>query len=86
MAHRLTMHNEDGNVQLWKATPEQAIERLAAYEDMHDGIEEQLAVIEEKLEESQAEGVDASKNSQLLAQRVALKTTLGMFEIYGIRS
>ncbi len=85
MAHRMTMRTEDGGVQLRGATPEEAIARLAAYEDMHDAIEEQLAVAEEKLEERKAEGtLRGAAGNQLLAQKVALKTTLGMFEIYGI--
>lgn len=85
MAKRLTRRMEDGSVELADATVEEALARLACYEDMHLAIEEQLAVAERKLEERKAAGtLRGAAGNQLLAQKVALKTTLGMFEIYGI--
>lgn len=85
MTKRITERAEDGSVKLSGATIEEALARLASYEDMHDAIEQQLAVAEEKLEERKAAGtLRGAAGNQLLAQKVALKTTLGMFEIYGI--
>lgn len=85
MAKRLTKRAEDGSVELAAGTVEEALARLACYEDMHAAIVEQLDVAEEKLEERKAAGtLRGAAGNQLLAQKVALKTTLGMFEIYGI--
>ena len=85
MAHRLTRRTEDGGVELLGATPEEALARLAAYGDMHAATEEQIGVAEAKLDEHKAAGtLRGAAGNQLLAQKVALKTTLGMFEIYGI--
>lgn len=85
MGKRMTKRAEDGSVELADVTVEEALARLACYEDMHIAIEEQLAVAEQKLEERKAAGtLRGAAGNQLLAQKVALRTTLGMFEIYGI--
>lgn len=85
MAERMTKRMENGSVELEGVTVEEALARLACYEDMHLAIEEQLAAAERKLDERKAAGtLRGAAGNQLLAQKVALKTTLGMFEIYGI--
>ena len=82
---RLTSRAEDGSASVDPTLLDAAIRRLAAYEDMHDDLEARLADLTEKLEQRKAEGaLKGSAGNQLLAQKVALKTTIGMFDIYGI--
>ena len=85
MARRLTTRAEDGTASVDPDMMQEAIQRLAAYEDMHDDLEARYEDLEEKVEERKAVGtIKGAAGNQLLAQKVALKTTLGMFEIYGI--
>jgi hypothetical protein len=85
MARRLTTRAEDGTASVDPDMMQEAIQRLAAYEDMHDDLEARYEDLEEKVEERKAAGaIKGAAGNQLLAQKVALKTTLGMFEIYGI--
>lgn len=85
MARRLTTRAEDGTASVDPDMIQEAIQRLAAYEDMHDDLEARYEDLEEKVEERKAAGIiKGAAGNQLLAQKVALKTTLGMFEIYGI--
>ena len=85
MARRLTTRAEDGTASVDPDMIQGAIQRLAAYEDMHDDLEARYEDLEEKVEERKAVGtIKGAAGNQLLAQKVALKTTLGMFEIYGI--
>lgn len=82
---RLTSRAQDGSASIDPAMLDEAIRRLAAYEDMHDDLEARLADLTEKLEQRKAEGtLKGAAGNQLLAQKVALKTTIGMFDIYGI--
>ncbi len=82
---RLTSRNADGSASVDPGCVEEAIRRLAAYEDMHDDLEARLADLEEQIEERKAAGtLNAATGNQLIAQKVALKTTMGMFDIYGI--
>ncbi|MDO4443040.1 MAG: hypothetical protein Q4B69_04120 [Slackia sp.] len=82
---RLTSRAEDGSASIDPALYDEAIRRLAAYEDMHDDLEARLADLTEKLEQRKADGtLKGAAGNQLLAQKVALKTTIGMFDIYGI--
>lgn len=82
---RLTSRAQDGSASVDSAVLDEAIRRLAAYEDMHDDLEARLADLTEKLERCKAEGtLKGAAGNQLLAQKVALKTTIGMFDIYGI--
>ena len=54
-------------------------------EDMHDDLEARLADLEETVAERKEAGtLNASTGNRLIAQKVALKTTIGMFDIYGI--
>lgn len=85
MARRLTMRAEDGTASVDPGMMQETIQRLAAYEDMHDDLEARYEDLEAKVEERKAAGtIKGAAGNQLLAQKVALKTTLGMFEIYGI--
>ena len=82
---RLTSRAEDGSAFVDRDRIDEAIGRLAAYEDMHDDLVARLADLEETIAERKAEGtLNASTGNQLIAQKVALKTTIGMFDIYGI--
>ena len=82
---RLTSRAEDGSASVDQDRIGEAIGRLAAYEDMHDDLVARLADLEETIAERKAEGtLNASTGNQLIAQKVALKTTIGMFDIYGI--
>ncbi len=82
---RLTSRAKDGSASVDQDRIDEAIGRLAAYEDMHDDLMARLADLEEKIAERKAEGtLNASTGNQLIAQKVALKTTIGMFDIYGI--
>lgn len=82
---RLTSRAEDGSASVDQNRIDEAIGRLAAYEDMHDDLVARLADLEETIAERKAEGtLNASTGNQLIAQKVALKTTIGMFDIYGI--
>lgn len=82
---RLTSRAEDGSASVDQDRIDEAIGRLAAYEDMHDDLVARLADLEETIAERKAEGaLNASTGNQLIAQKVALKTTIGMFDIYGI--
>ena len=82
---RLTSRAEDGSASVDQDRIDEAIGRLAAYEDMHDDLMARLADLEETIAERKAEGtLNASTGNQLIAQKVALKTTIGMFDIYGI--
>ena len=82
---RLTSRAEDGSESVDQDRIDEAIGRLAAYEDMHDDLVARLADLEETIAERKAEGtLNASTGNQLIAQKVALKTTIGMFDIYGI--
>lgn len=82
---RLTSRAEDGSASVDQDRIDEAIGRLAAYEDMHDDLVARLADLEETIAECKAEGtLNASTGNQLIAQKVALKTTIGMFDIYGI--
>lgn len=82
---RLTSRAEDGSASVDQDRIDEAIGRLAAYGDMHDDLVARLADLEETIAERKAEGtLNASTGNQLIAQKVALKTTIGMFDIYGI--
>lgn len=82
---RLTSRAEDGSASVDQDRIDEAIGRLAAYEDMHDDLVARLADLEETIAERKAEGtLNASTGNQLIAQKVALKTMIGMFDIYGI--
>lgn len=82
---RLTSRAEDGSASVDQDRIDEAIGRLAAYEDMHDDLVARLADLEETIAERKAEGtLNASTGNRLIAQKVALKTTIGMFDIYGI--
>lgn len=82
---RLTSRAADGTASVDPSMIDEAIRRLAAYEDMHDDLEARLADLEETVAERKAAGtLNASTGNQLIAQKVALKTTIGMFDIYGI--
>lgn len=82
---RLTSRAEDGSASVDQDRIDEAVGRLAAYEDMHDDLVARLADLEETIAERKAEGtLNASTGNQLIAQKVALKTTIGMFDIYGI--
>ncbi len=82
---RLTSRAEDGSASVDQDRIDEAIGRLAAYEDMHDDLVARLADLEETIAECKAEGtLNVSTGNQLIAQKVALKTTIGMFDIYGI--
>lgn len=82
---RLTTRDADGTASVDSSRIDEAIGRLAAFEDMHDDLEARLADLEETIASRQAEGtLNASTGNQLIAQKVALKTTIGMFDIYGI--
>lgn len=82
---RLTSRAEDGSASVDQDRIDEAIGRLAAYEDMHDDLVARLADLEETIAERKAEGtLNVSTGNQLIAQKVALKTTIGMFDIYGI--
>lgn len=82
---RLTSRAEDGSASVDQDRIDEAIGRLAAYEDMHDDLVARLADLEETIAERKAAGtLNASTGNQLIAQKVALKTTIGMFDIYGI--
>ena len=82
---RLTSRAKDGSASVDQDRIDEAIGRLAAYEDMHDDLLARLADLEETIAERKAEGtLNASTGNQLIAQKVALKTTIGMFDIYGI--
>ena len=82
---RLTSRAKDGSASVDQDRIDEAIGRLAAYEDMHDDLMARLADLEETIAERKAEGtLNASTGKQLIAQKVALKTTIGMFDIYGI--
>ncbi len=82
---RLTSRAKDGSASVDQDRIDEAIGRLAAYEDMHDDLMARLADLEETIAERKAEGtLNASTGNQLIAQKVALKTTIGMFDIYGI--
>lgn len=82
---RLTSRAKDGSASVDQGRIDEAIGRLAAYEDMHDDLMARLADLEETIAERKAEGtLNASTGNQLIAQKVALKTTIGMFDIYGI--
>ncbi|MDO5042853.1 MAG: hypothetical protein Q4D92_05015 [Slackia sp.] len=82
---RLTTRAADGAASIDPCATEEAIRRLAAYEDMHDDLAARLSDLEDTIEKRKAEGaMKGSLGNQLIAQKVALKTTLGMFEMYGI--
>lgn len=82
---RLTSRAQDGSASVDPAMLDEAVRRLAAYEDMHDDLEARLSDLTEKLEQHKAEGtLKGAAGNHLLAQKVALKTTIGMFDIYGI--
>ena len=82
---RLTSRAKDGSASVDQDRIDEAVGRLAAYEDMHDDLVARLADLEETIAERKAEGtLNASTGNQLIAQKVALKTTIGMFDIYGI--
>lgn len=82
---RLTTRAADGAASIDPAATEQAVRRLAAYEDMHDDLAARLSDLEDTIEKRKAAGtMKGATGNQLLAQKVALKTTLGMFEMYGI--
>lgn len=83
---RLTTRAEDGSASVDAARTDEAIARLAAYEDMHDDLDARLADLEERIEALKREGrIKGSSGNQLIAQKVALKTTMGMFDLYGIK-
>ncbi|RNL20742.1 hypothetical protein DMP07_03955 [Slackia faecicanis] len=82
---RLTSRAQDGTASVEPERMNEALDRLAAYEDMHDDLVARLADLEETIAERKAAGtLNASTGNQLIAQKVALKTTIGMFDIYGI--
>lgn len=82
---RLTSRAEDGTASVDPSDIDAAIARLAAYEDMRDDLAARLADLEEDIASRKAAGtLNASAANRLVAQKVALKTTIGMFDVYGI--
>lgn len=82
---RLTSRAEDGTASVDPSDIDAAIARLAAYEDMRDDLAARLADLEEDIAARKAAGaLNASAANRLVAQKVALKTTIGMFDVYGI--
>ena len=82
---RLTSRAADGSASVDPDRLDEAVRRLAAYEDMHDDLEARLADIDELIADLSAQGEsDAAQANRLIAQKVARKTTVGMFAVYGI--
>lgn len=82
---RLTSRAADGSASVDPGCIDEAIRRLAAYEDMHDDLEARLADTDELIADLSVQGeADAVQANRLVAQKVALKTTVGMFAVYGI--
>ncbi len=82
--HRLTEVSAAGDVEVQPRYQEAALRRLAAYEDMHQDLENQLENVNEKLADIEANGSADPQANQLFAQQVAIKATLAMYEAYGI--
>lgn len=64
---------------------ESKLAHLAAYERMHADIARQYREVSAQVEARKAAGtMKGASGNQLLAQKVSLKTTLSMYEHYGL--
>lgn len=82
--HRLTEVADNGDVTVLPRYQEAALRRLAAYEDMHEDLVNQLEAVDDKLAAIEQSGSADPQANQLFAQQVAIKATLAMYEAYGI--
>lgn len=83
--NRLTAYDAYGTPTVAPEYAGAAVRKLAAYEDMQEELERQLEAAESKLAQLQEAGkLKGATANQTLAQKIALKSMLGMYEVYGV--
>lgn len=81
---RLTTRDDSGNAQI-TCTQEQALERLARYEDTHESLLEEYQQTCEKIEQLKKEGrMRGVTANQLIAQKMSLNAMLIRLKYTGI--
>lgn len=83
--NRITAYDAEHNVTIDSKYHAAAVRKLAAYEDMQEALEMQLAEVVARIDRMKEEGkLKGATGNQLLAQKMALGATLRMYEAYGV--